>query len=138
MRVFVRVVFLCNLILVSNTLNAFSLTAEGVSLGRVDVAELAVPFQIDINLGDDKPVETFVVARFQNNSPKQRGADGFWIPWDGGYTTLLNNGVANLETGELTISITNELLSEQFLPIFFTVGYRTEANTKFGYLVVDE
>jgi len=138
MRVFFGAMLVYTLLLYSNALNASSLTPDGVNLGRIDVAALSEALQININLDGDKPIDTFVVARFQNNKPRQRREDGFWVPWDGHYTTLLNNTVERSRTGQLIFSITNEELSEQFLPIIFTIGYNTENQTKSGFLVVDK
>jgi len=78
------------------------------------------------------------MARFQNNRPAQRRADGQWVEWDGHRESLLNNSFAAAEDGTLTFALTSIDLTTQFLPVVFTVAYETEHGLKTGHLVVGQ
>lgn len=113
------------------------LTPEGVSLGRFDAAAIGGGLSVRVDLNGDEVTATYVTARFQNNAPRQRLADGFWQPWNEQKETLQDNAFAATDDGTLTFQIIEEDVSQQFLPIVFTIAYRTEDGIKSGYVVID-
>lgn len=113
------------------------LTADGLALGRHSVSSISNGLSIKVDLNGDEVTATYVTARFQNNAPRQRTESGYWQPWNELTETLQDNAFAPTEDGSLTFEVTDESLSEQFLPIVFTVAYRTETGVKSGYVVID-
>lgn len=114
------------------------LTLEGQALGRYSATHLESGLTVQVNLNGDHVSATYVTARFQNNTPRQRLASGYWQPWDERTETLQDNAFEATDDGLLTFEITDESMSGQFLPIVFTVSYRTDDGIKSGYVVVDQ
>lgn len=117
--------------------NSLVLSDGGTMLGRVSVSDLEPQLQLTVGLGDDEPEATYVIARFQNNRPQQRRTDGSWVHWNETTNGLIDNALALNDDGTLTFPLTSVDLSQHFLPITFTVAYRTEGGLKSGYVVVD-
>jgi hypothetical protein len=113
------------------------LAGDAVSLGRLRVDQITLPFSVTVELDGDVPTGTYVTARFQNNTPRQRLASGYWVPWDETLSSLHDNGFPASGDGTLTFDIVDETLSGQFLPIVFTVSYQHEGGLKSGYIVID-
>lgn len=113
------------------------LNVAGVNLGRFDATAIEGGLSVRVDLNGDDVTATYVTARFQNNAPRQRLASGFWQSWNERSETLLDNAFAASDDGTLTFEIVEEDVSHQFLPIVFTVAYRTEGGIKSGYVVID-
>jgi len=132
--------FLSATVLLNTTVSATeipTLTNEGLHLGRLKAAEVTDGFAVKVDVNDDNIKETYVTARFQNNTPRQRTSSGYWQPWNERWETLQDNAFAATEDGTLTFQIIDENLSENFLPIVFTIAYRTNDGVKSGYVVID-
>lgn len=131
---------ICALVL-ANVANAKDLTLSdsGTFLGRVSLSDLKTPVQITVNLYEDKPVATYVMARFQNNTPLHRIQDGDWVRWRETSGDLIDAGFEPNPDGTLTFVLVNTDLSVEFLPVIFTVAYALEDGIlKSGYMVVDQ
>jgi len=115
---------------------ASSLTPHDTDLGRVKASALTDGLSISVDLGNDKPSSSHVVARFQNNQPLMLGADGLWAPWDGSLAGI-DHAAATIANGKLTFRIFDTIPSGLFYPVSFTVIYRTDADLKSGTLTVD-
>jgi hypothetical protein len=116
---------------------AASLSTDGVDLGRVSAASVKDGLNVTVELGDDMPAATHIIARHQNNQPLMRGADGFWAPWDGEPGTL-EDVAAIVSDRKLTFHIFDRLPEDLFYPAIFTLTYRTAADgLKSGTIVVD-
>jgi hypothetical protein len=113
-----------------------SLSVTGIDLGRINRSSL--PQQVDLMAsGDGSYTEQgFIVARFQNNQPLMKVADGTWQAWDGDASTLafINiyapDGVLRFPVGAWP---TQDVLG----PSTFTIGYKSPEGLKFGYFTVD-
>lgn len=106
-------------------------------LGRYSVDSVDSTLAITVDLNGDVPLGTYVTARFQNNAPRQRLANGFWVPWDERTESLTDTGFEATADGTLTFPIVDESLAGRFLPIVFTVSYQYEGGLKSGYIVID-
>jgi len=132
-----RLSILLGLMLVAGPLAAHDavLSEAGTDLGRVLRSDLPAGLEIPVAI-DGYASEGFIVARFQNNQPLMKTADGVWTPWDGDIGTLervtvaMNNGAARFTVGTWP---TPDVLA----PCTFTFGYWSEGVLKFGYVTVD-
>jgi len=115
-----------------------TLAPEASLLGRYTVGSVGAALSVTVDLNGDIPLGTYVTARFQNNAPRQRLANGFWIPWDEQMDSLTDTGFEATSDGTLTFSIVEESLAGQFLPIVFTLSYLHEGGLKSGYIVIDQ
>ena len=115
---------------------ADSLDLADRNLGRVVAEKLESGLEIVIDVGDDNPTATHIIARFQNNQPLMRGADGLWAPWNGDPQALEDAG-ASLADRRLTFYVFDQLPADMFYPVSFTVAYRTPAGLKSGTLTLD-
>ncbi len=106
-------------------------------LGRYSAEAIDEALSVTVDLAGDTPLGTYVTARFQNNTPRQRLADGYWVPWDEQADSLTDTGFEAGPDGTLTFQITDENLAGRFLPIVFTVSYQHEGGLKSGYIVID-
>lgn len=116
--------------------SAATLSTSDADLGRVAAAALTNGLEISVEIGDDRPTATHIVARFQNNQPVMQGADGLWAPWNGDHSKLDDVG-ATLAGGRLTFHLLDRPPEDLFYPVSFTVIYRTDEGYKSGTLVVD-
>lgn len=114
------------------------LTPDGIALGRHSAASVTDGLSIRVDLNGDTVTATYVTARFQNNTPRQRLVSGYWQPWDERVETLQDNTFSATEDGFITFEVLDESVSNQFLPIVFTISYRTEDGIKSGYVVIDQ
>jgi hypothetical protein len=112
-----------------------ALSVAGVDLGRVQRSTWSG--EINVVVGNDAwPQQGFIVARFQNNQPLMKSADGSWTPWDGDFATLEFVNIAPND-GALRFGVGEWPTADVLAPCTFTVGYRAEDGLKFGYLTVD-
>ena len=114
------------------------LSTAGTDFGRVSVDALESALSLSVETDDLEVVETYVVARFQNNAPRKRTTSGFWVPWNGQTDTLTDLSLQPSADGVIEFPLIEEDLSSQFLPITFTVIVRTSTDVRWGYLVVDQ
>jgi hypothetical protein len=115
---------------------AASLTPGDTDLGRIKASALTEGLSVSVDLGDDTPSSTHVIARFQNNQPLMLGPDGLWAPWDGNFARIDQTN-ATIANGKLTFRILDTLPDGLFYPASFTVIYRTGEDLKSGTLTVD-
>lgn len=113
------------------------LSAEGVDLGRVKVESVKNGLSVSVDAVELDVISTYAVARFQSNAPRQRTANGFWVPWNGRIKSLIDLELVPSPDGSLTFPLVDEDLSAQFLPITFTVIVRTAGDLRWGYVVVE-
>ncbi len=115
---------------------AATLSATDANLGREKAAALKEGLDIAVDIGDDLPTTTHIIARFQNNQPLMQGSDGLWAPWNGDALKLDNVAVTPAD-GKLVFHIFGRLPDGLFYPVSFTVAYRTADGLKSGTLTVD-
>ena len=115
---------------------AASLTSTDADLGRIRAAALHDGLSVSVDLGDDAPFATHVVARFQNNQPLMLGRDGLWAPWNGDLHHI-DEAAADTVGKKLIFRIFDSAPDEMFFPVSFTVMYRTDAAIKSGTITVD-
>ncbi|MEQ8736057.1 MAG: hypothetical protein RIC29_14115 [Rhodospirillaceae bacterium] len=135
------VYILCVSLICTQVAHAENLTLsyDGTFLGRVKATETDSPLQITINLKEDLPVSTHVMARFQNNTPYHRLAGGAWHSWSETRSDLVDAGFVASDDGTLTFKIIDEAVSLSFFPVVFTIAYTLEnGRLKSGYMVIDQ
>ncbi len=116
-----------------------TLSYDGTFLGRVKATDVGSPLQITIDLDEDLPISTYVIARFQNNTPYHRRPGGEWRYWSETRSDLVDAGFVASDDGTLTFEIIDDAVSLPFLPVVFTVAYTLEdGRLKSGYMVVDQ
>jgi hypothetical protein len=118
------------------TATAASLSPADTSLGRVKAAALKDGLTVTVDLGEDIPTATHIIARFQNNQPLMRGRDGLWAPWTGDMKQI-DDAAAVIAGDKLIFRILDSKPEALFYPASFTVVYRTEAGVKSGTITVD-
>jgi hypothetical protein len=118
------------------TAAAASLSPADTNLGRVKASLLKDGLTVTIDLGEDIPTATHVIARFQNNQPLMRGRDGLWAPWAGDMKQI-DEAAAAVVDKKLIFRILDAKPGALFYPASFTVVYRTDAGVKSGTITVD-
>jgi hypothetical protein len=114
---------------------ADSLGAQGVVLTSPIPATATQPLSFTVKLNGDQPSATYVFARFSNNRPMQRSAEGYWVPWSGNAADLIDNKFTPRDD-KVVFKIIDENISAAFLPVQFFVAYRVGTTLKFGSLMV--
>ncbi len=114
---------------------ADTLGAQGAVLATPIPATAAKPLNFTVKLNGDRPVATYVFARFSNNQPLQRSNEGYWVPWSGNAADLIDNKFKPIGDN-LTFKISDEDLSSAFLPAQFFVAYKVGTTLKYGSLMV--
>lgn len=113
-----------------------ALTLNGVDLGRLERAALPAQIELLAPAEGDGVVQGFMVARFQNNQPLMKSADGSWQPWDGDAAALQFVNIAGLD-GVLRFPVGDWPTEDALAPCTFTIGYQSADGLKFGYYTVD-
>lgn len=120
----------------AQSINAPALSVKGPNLAPAVVRNAASPpLQITVPLNGDQPLATYVFARFGNNQPLQRNAEGFWIDWSGEHAALIDNRFA-AQGGSLTFKILDEDISAAYFPVDIFVAYRTGDAFKYGSITL--
>lgn len=108
-----------------------SLTVEGARLDNVALSPAAANVARTVALNGDAPSATYVMAHSADGKSLQRTNLGYWHPWDGVATSLVDNGFR--PAGDtLTFKILKEDISARFFPIRVTIAYRVGEQIKFG------
>jgi hypothetical protein len=110
---------------------ADSLTVEGARLDGVSVAPATANVARTVTLNGDAPAATYVVAHTPDGKALQRTNLGYWHPWDGALSSLVDNGFRPAGDA-LTFKILKEDISGRFFPIRVTIAYRVGEQIKFG------
>ena len=114
---------------------AETLSVEGAWLQGVTVAPATANLSRTIELDGDVPTATHVTAHMPDGRALQRTNLGYWQPWDGDASKLVDNGFKPAG-GSLTYKILKEDISARFFPITVTVAYRVGSQLKFGVFQV--
>lgn len=113
------------------------LSSAGTDLGRIKASQTSAGLAVTVDVTGSQPTSSFIVARFPDNHPLMRGADGLWAPWDGNDASLSDAGVPTAG-GTMTFAIADQMISDVAFPVIFTVGYKSMDGLRFGYIAVDE
>ena len=120
---------------VSNTSMALE-KLEHVTWGSVlpnitiDANRASLSIQVDV--GDDVPLETHITAHTPAGNVMQRTNLGYWVPWSGKLVDLVNN-FSPMRRNKINFKIfKDDNLSQELFPIKIMVAYRTASELKFG------
>ena len=115
---------------------AESLSSSGVRLAdeTVDLST-SVTLSRTISVGGDSPGATYVTANLADGRRLQRNNLGYWLPWDGRASTLIDNRFA-ASGGNVTYKILSQDISDLFFPISITLAYRVDGTIKYGVFTV--
>lgn len=101
------------------------LSAMGVDRSRVTVSRTVV-------VGGDTVTASFVTAHTASGKSLRRDHLGFWQPWDGRLSSMIDNRFA-VVNGQITFKILkDEDMSRELFPVTVTVAYHTQSALKFG------
>lgn len=112
-----------------------TLTEGGTALGTVQSAGSLDDLRIVVNVGGDAVASTHVWAVIGGGDYRQRTNNGYWVPWSGAVTDLIDNGFA-AKDGKIVFKIVDGSISADNQGITFVVGYRSGDVLKFGTLGV--
>jgi hypothetical protein len=112
------------------------LNSDGVDHGRRAAATLDAGLSIRTESPDARPSRCFIVARFRDNRPLMRGADGLWEFWNGDTAALADSG-CRVDGMDLVFEISGAPLPEMPFPVSFTFGYELNNENRFGFVTVD-
>ena len=116
-----------------------TLSINGAFLGRAVEKNVTSELDVIVDLQDDVPIATYVMARFQSNAPLQLLPDGTWQSWSEDRSDLVDTQFTPNADGTLTFKILDSHTTLGFAPIVFTVAYMKEdGSLKSGYVVVDQ
>lgn len=101
------------------------LTSVGVDASRVTVSR-------EIALDGDAVTASFVTAHTAAGKSLRRDHLGFWQPWDGRLSGMIDNRFP-VVNGRITFKILkDEDMSGELFPITVTIAYHTQSALKFG------
>lgn len=111
---------------------AGDLGEHGAILDDVTVDAASVTVERGVALDGDVPSSTHVTAHTGSGAALQRTNLGYWIPWDGRLSSLVDNGfVASDDRIDFKVMKDEDMRGETF-PIRVTIGYRVGDAFKFG------
>ena len=120
---------------VSNTsmaLEKLELVTWGSVLPNITIDANRASLSIQVDVGDDIPLETHITAHTPAGNVMQRTNLGYWVPWSGKLVDLVNNFSPMLRNKINFKIFKDDNLSKELFPIKIMVAYRTASELKFG------
>ena len=120
---------------VSNTsmaLEKLELVTWGSVLPNITIDANRASLSIQVDVGDDVPLETHITAHTPAGNVMQRTNLGYWVPWSGKLVDLVNN-FSPMRRNKINFKIfKDDNLSQELFPIKIMVAYRTASELKVG------
>jgi ribosomal protein S1 len=132
---FFRILFVISLICIGSRgvlAEPYDLAELGAILPSIIVDAENVSVNLKVNLANDEALRTFVMAHTAAGSVLQRNNLGYWIPWSGKLSDLVNNFSSQIGQELFVKILKEENMSNELFPIRITVGYETSSKFKFG------
>ena len=108
------------------------LTDVGARLDAVKVDQSRVTVSRTVAVGSDTVTASFVTAHTASGKSLKRDHLGFWQPWDGRLSSMIDNRFP-VVNGQITFKILkDENMSGELFPVTVTVAYHTRSALKFG------
>ena len=116
----------------SMALEKLELVTWGSVLPNMTIDANRASLSIQVDVGDDVPLETHITAHTPAGNVLQRTNLGYWVPWSGKLVDLVNN-FSPMRSNEVNFKIfKDDDLSQELFPIKIMVAYRTASELKFG------
>ena len=116
----------------SMALEKLELVTWGSVLPNITIDANRASLSIQVDVGDDVPLETHITAHTPAGNVMQRTNLGYWVPWSGKLVDLVNN-FSPMRRNKNNIKIfKDDNLSQELFPIKIMVAYRTASELKFG------
>ena len=116
----------------SMALEKLELVTWGSVLPNITIDANRASLSIQIDVGDDVPLETHITAHTPAGNVMQRTNLGYWVPWSGKLVDLVNN-FSPIRHNKINFKIfKDDNLSQELFPIKIMVAYRTASELKFG------
>lgn len=113
------------------------LSQDGTILANIRIEPAQADVSRTINLQGDVPLASYVIARqHSTNLLLQRNNLGFWVPWNGDPSTLIDNRFV-AQGGALTFKLLKEDLSAALFPLTVILAYRTASGLKYGQFEIE-
>ena len=116
----------------SMALEKLELVTWGSVLPNMTIDANRASLSIQVDVGDDVPLETHITAHTPAGNVMQRTNLGYWVPWSGKLVDLVNN-FSPMRRNKINFKIfKDDNLSQELFPIKIMVAYRTASELKFG------
>ena len=116
----------------SMALEKLELVTWGSVLPNITIDANRASLSIQVDVGDDVPLETHITAHTPAGNIMQRTNLGYWVPWSGKLVDLVNN-FSPMRRNKINFKIfKDDNLSKELFPIKIMVAYRTASELKFG------
>ena len=116
----------------SMALEKLELVTWGSVLPNMTIDANRASLSIQVDVGDDVPLETHITAHTPAGNVLQRTNLGYWVPWSGKLVDLVNN-FSPMRRNKINFKIfKDDNLSQELFPIKIMVAYRTASELKFG------
>ena len=116
----------------SMALEKLELVTWGSVLPNITIDANRASLSIQVDVGDDVPLETHITAHTPAGNVMQRTNLGYWVPWSGKLVDLVNN-FSPMRRNKINFKIfKDDNLSQELFPIKVMVAYRTASELKFG------
>ena len=126
------IVFSISVSSTSMALEKLELVTWGSVLPNITIDANRASLSIQVDVGDDVPLETHITAHTPAGNVMQRTNLGYWVPWSGKLVDLVNN-FSPMRRNKINFKIIkDDNLSQELFPIKIMVAYRTASELKFG------
>ena len=116
----------------SMALEKLELVTWGSVLPNITIDANRASLSIQVDVGDDVPLETHITAHTPAGNVMQRTNLGYWVPWSGKLVDLVNN-FSPIRNNKINFKIfKDDNLRPRAFPIKIMVAYRTASELKFG------
>ena len=116
----------------SMALEKLELVTWGSVLPNITIDANRASLSIQVDVGDDVPLETHITAHMPAGNVIQRTNLGYWVPWSGKLVDLVNNFSPMRRNKNNFKIFKDDNLSQELFPIKIMVAYRTASELKFG------
>ena len=114
---------------------SYVLTEEGKNLGTLFTTGRVDDLRFTVDLQGDVPVATYVWAIIGSSERRLRTNEGYWLPWNGDTTKLVDNRLPVVD-GRVVFKVLDDDVARDNFGISIGIGYSTGATLKYGRFAI--
>ncbi len=121
----------CMLLAAPGQAAEYRLTEAGAMLGTLFSDGMVDDLRLTVALDGDRVIATYVYAQIAAAELRQRNNDGYWVPWDGGRDSLIDNRFP-VDGDRVVFKLLDEDIGVDNQGVSIIIAYQTASAFKFG------
>ena len=121
----------CMLLAAPGQAAEYRLTEKGAMLGTLLSNGKVDDLRLTVALDGDRVIATYVYAQIAAAELRQRTNDGYWVPWNGGRDSLIDNRFP-VDGDRVVFKLLDEDIGVDNQGVSIIIAYQTASAFKFG------